>query len=200
MSFSFDGEDPPHATPLDEDDVEGLVPMFVTTRDELNQMEQANIESATVWAFGGRRITTVTGLLTIRFADTVHRRMFGDVWRWAGKHRTRVTNIGVEPYRIITEMKLVLDDAVSWHDNYTYPPTERAVRLHHRLVSVHPYRHGNGRHARFMADLYLAERAPLTWGAPRSLEIEGEVRRTYIDALRSADEGDIEPLHHFATA
>ena len=200
MTTRLPGDDAAGATPLTDEDIDGLIPTFVATRADLNLAEQANIETATLWAFGRRRVAGTDRLLTIDFADRVHRRMFGDVWRWAGQHRTRMTNIGVEPHQITTQMKLLLDDARYWHDHSTYEPAERAVRLHHRLVFVHPYHNCNGRHARFMADLYLHLNGEprLTWGTGQKIEIDGTARRNYITALQAADRGDIEPLRDFA--
>ncbi len=199
MTTRLPGDDATGATPLTDEDIDGLIPTFVATRADLNLAEQANIETATLWALG-RRVASTDRLLTIDFADRVHRRMFGDVWRWAGRHRTRMTNIGVEPHQITTQMKLLFDDARYWHDQSTYQPAERAVRFHHRLVFVHPYRNGNGRHARFVADLYLRLNGEptLTWGAETSIEIDSTARRNYITALQAADRGDIEPLRDFA--
>jgi Fic-DOC domain mobile mystery protein B len=127
------GDDATRATPLTDEDLDELIPTFVATRADLNLAEQANIETATLWAFGRRRVAGTDRLLTIDFADRVHRRMFGDVWRWAGQHRTRMTNIGVEPHQITTQMKLLFDDALYWHDHNMYQPAERAVRLHQNI-------------------------------------------------------------------
>ena len=195
----LDGGDAVSATPLDDEDLDGLIPTFIATRADVNRAEQANIEAATRWAFRGRRVGSVTALLSAKFASAVHRRMFGDVWRWAGQTRTRVTNIGVEPFRIVNDTALLFDDAKFWHEHGTYDAPETAVRVHHRLVHVHPYRNGNGRHARFMADLYLhlVQQPRLPWGGGR-LDEDGDVRRAYLAALRTADRGDLGPLVAFA--
>jgi Fic-DOC domain mobile mystery protein B len=195
------GEDATGATPLADEDLDGLIPTYIATRSDLNRAEQANIETATLWAFRRRALVSVDELLTVTFARDVHRRMFGDVWSWAGKHRLRETNVGIEPTQIPAATKSLLDDAAYWHDHLVYDATERAVRLHHRLVQVHPFRNGNGRHARFMADLYLhTQRRPrLTWGgAP--LDFDNETRTKYIAALRAADSGEIAALLDFAVA
>jgi Fic-DOC domain mobile mystery protein B len=194
------GEDPDGATPLEDEDLDGLIPTFVATRGDLNLVEQANIEKATLWAFRGRSVADVSELLSVRFANALHRRMFGDVWRWAGRQRTHETNIGVAAHRIITEMTLLFDDALYWHERETYERAERAVRIHHRLVSIHPYRNGNGRHARLAADLYLhlLDEPRLTWGAGRDLVVDSDTRKAYIAALRAADGGDVQPLLAFA--
>jgi len=125
--------------------------------------------------------------------------MFGDVSRWAGTFRQTERNIGIEAHRIPNDLGMMFDDVRYWVDHQAYPPDEIAVRLHHRLVAIHPFPNGNGRHARLMADL-LIERLggqPFTWGGG-SLHDIGELRRQYIDALRAADNHDIEPLIAFA--
>ena len=125
--------------------------------------------------------------------------MFGDVWKWAGAYRQTERNLGIASHRIPVEVRMLLDDVRFWIDKNTYPTDEIAVRLHHRLVAIHPFANGNGRHARLMADL-LAEKlggAALTWGGA-SLADEGELRRRYVDALQAADGHDIGPLLAFA--
>ena len=194
------GEDSPGATPLEDEDIDGLIPTFVATRGDLNVVEQANIEKATRWALRRRAALPIEELFSVSFTIELHRRMFGDVWRWAGQQRPRETGIGVEPSRIMTDVRVLLDDAIFWHQHDTYPATERAVRVHHRLVSVHPFRNGNGRHSRFLADVYLHQigAEQLTWGAGKDLVIDGDARKLYIASLRIADGGDIGPLHRFA--
>lgn len=190
----------PDATPLDDGDLDGLIPAWVATRSDLDAAEQANIEQAALWAFGRRRVVADPAeLLTVPFANRVHRRMFGDVWRWAGTFRQRITNIGVEPYLIPQSLRDALDDATYWHRNDVFGATEIAVRLHHRVVTVHPYPNGNGRHSRFMADLYLHVNGMgrLGWGGGR-LEETGNLRAEYVAALREADAGSYESLIRFA--
>ena len=125
--------------------------------------------------------------------------MFGEVWKWAGAYRQTARNIGIEAHRIAFEMPMLFDDIRYWTESATYPPLEIAVRMHHRLVAIHPFPNGNGRHARLMADL-LAERLgdqPFTWGGG-GLADTGELRARYIAALRAADGHDITPLLAFA--
>ena len=82
------------------------------------------------------------------------------------------------------------------HD--TYPPDEMAARFHHRLVAIHPFPNGNGRHARMMADLLIQKlgQPRFTWGS-KSLTDATETRTRYIEALRAADGGDMAPLMGF---
>lgn len=192
------------STPLTPEDLEGLVLGWVATWDELNQAETNNIENAVEWAYYGRRspVSNVSDLLTVTFSDRLHRRMFGDVWAWAGTRRQRQTNIGVEPAQIVTQMKLALDDARYWHAQATFDPIEIAVRLHHRLVCVHPYPNGNGRQTRMMADMYLhtTNHPRLSWGGGEPLSSKSINRTAYIDALRAATNHDLGPLLAFAVA
>ncbi|MGB5611856.1 MAG: mobile mystery protein B [Sedimenticolaceae bacterium] len=181
------------STPLDEDERDGLIPSYITLRGELNEAEQANIVEAEDWAFGRKR-----DVLNERFLDNLHKRMFGHVWRWAGTHRKSNKNIGIDAYRIPEETRLLIDNCRYWVENATYPPDEIATRFHHKLVWIHPYPNGNGRHARLATDLLLKSmnRPRFTWGS-QSLTDAGVTRRRYVDALRAADAHDIGPLLAF---
>lgn len=193
----------PGATPLDEDDLAGMIPTWVTTRADLDAVENDGIQRAVLWVLSSRVRYTIEALLTATFADRLHNRMFGMVWRWAGQRRQRVTNIGVEPYQITTKLRDVLEDAAYWHTHADggFTPVEVAARLHHRLVAVHPYPNGNGRHSRLMADAYLHRcgLVPFGWGG-LDLSAATESRARYIETLRAADAGDYAPLIKFAAA
>lgn len=191
----LEGE-PDGATPLDPDQLEGLKFKHVTTRGELDELEQANIESGLAWLDRRRK----TDVLTERFVLILHRRLFGDVWRWAGKFRLTETNIGVDPLHIGIELRMLLDDARYWTENATFVPLEAGARFHHRLVRVHPFPNGNGRHARIAADVFLADcfsHEPIDWAAGFDLQRNSERRDLYLTALRAADAGDYGPLLAF---
>lgn len=201
MTPSVLGEgDPPDTTPLEAGDVEQLIPTDVATRADLNAVERDNILAARLWAFTEHPFTTVDALLHETAIDDIHRRMFGNVWRWAGKRRARATNIGVEPTQIVSELRNALDDAKFWHEHASFDSVERAVRLHHRLVLVHPFVNGNGRHARFVADLYRHVNAepPLPWQP--DVSAASETRTAYIAALLMADAGDYSRLVAYASS
>jgi Fic-DOC domain mobile mystery protein B len=126
-------------------------------------------------------------------------RMFGTVWRWAGQYRTSDKNIGAAWWKISTDLKNLCDDVAIWIDSGSYPPDEIAARFHHRLVAIHLFPNGNGRHARTMTDLLLVQRLGrprFTWGSENLVD-SGACRRQYIDALRSADRYDYRPLVDF---
>jgi len=195
------GPEPHGATPLDDEDLDGLIPDHVTNRGELNQAEFENLLAALPWAERQADRTDPVGLLTYSFLFKLHQQMFRDVWRWAGHQRKSETNIGVDPAQIAERVKVVLDDAAYWHAHGTYPAAETAVRLHHRLVAIHPFPNGNGRCTRLIADLYLRSAGAdrLGWGGS-DLATEGDLRSDYLESLRTADAGHYEPLLLFATA
>lgn len=178
------------STPLAEEEREDLIPSYITLRSELNEAEQANILEAEEWAFARKR-----DVLNDRFLTSLHQRMFGRVWQWAGKFRHSTKNIGVDAYHIPTDLRQLVDDCCYWIENGTYAPDETATRFHHRLVLIHPFPNGNGRHARLAADLLLTAlgRPRFTWGCVNLVDV-GETRKAYVDALRAADGHDIGPL------
>jgi len=190
----------PGATPLTPEQLRGLK-LPITTHGELNAAEQENILRARLWARGARSIV-MPHMLSREFVEQLHARMYGDVWEWAGTQRLVDTNIGVPFPRIGVALRELFDDARYWLEHGTYEPVEFAVRLHHRLVSVHPFPNGNGRLSRFYADLVLTRhfgRERLTWGGGE-LGIEDPWRPDYIAALHAADGHDYQRLLEFAAA
>jgi Fic-DOC domain mobile mystery protein B len=181
-------------TPLTAEEREGLLPSYITLRHELNEAEQMNIGAAQRWAELRTR-----DMLDRDSLSELHRRMFGDVWRWAGRYRTSERNIGVAHYRIGMDVQQAIDDARYWVEHASYSPDEIAVRFSHRLVAVHPFPNGNGRFSRLAGDLLARRlgRPAFTWGRA-SLIDAGEVRARYVTALRAADNHDIGPLLLFA--
>ena len=130
----------------------------------------------------------------------VHKRMYADVWAWAGEFRKTNKNIGIDKWQIPTELRYLLDDSRYWHENNTYPPDEIAVRFKHRIVSIHCFPNGNGRHSRLMADIIIEKiyKQPVfSWGAA-NLSSEGDARAAYLKAVKAADQGDYSLLLAFA--
>jgi len=196
------GPEPSGATPLEPEDLEGLIPDFVATRADLNVVEFENITKALPWALQQARALQSNGVLAYGFMMELHRRMFGDVWTWAGTPRRRETNIGVAPQLIPSQSMQTLDDAKYWHTEKVFEPDDLAARIHCRLVSVHPFVNGNGRCTRLMADLYLTSigASPFTWGGT-NLDVDGSGRAEYIAALvEAADTDDYADLIRFARA
>lgn len=185
-----------NATEVDPDEAEFLIPAHVRTRAELNEWEQANIAQAVRWL--GRRKRSADQLLTVAFLRDVHRRMFSEAWRWAGKFRQSDKNIGVAWYDVPQQLKLLIDDTKHHLLTRDFPLDETAGRFHHRLVQIHPFANGNGRHARLMTDRLLLAlgRPQFTWGASTRAGDES-VRERYLDALRNADAGRFGALMEF---
>ena len=185
---------PTGATPIDPDEAEGLIPEHVATRGELDELEEANIQEGLEWALRSSR-----EVLSEEFLYELHRRMFDAIWTWAGKVRLTDKNIGVDKNIVRTEVRKLIEDAHYWRENTVYEPDELAVRFHHRLVSIHPFPNGNGRHARLMADLLARElgESAFSWGGV-SLTNTSDLRTEYIGALRAADGGNVDPLLKFA--
>ncbi len=138
-------------------------------------------------------------MLAEEFLYQLHRRMFGSIWRWAGEVRRTNTNIGVDKSVIRVEVRKLIDDARFWRDEAVYGVDEIGVRFHHRLVWIHPFPNGNGRHARLMADLIAEQdgQPRFSWG-DGALVSTSDLRAAYIAALREADGGDLAALLAFA--
>jgi Fic-DOC domain mobile mystery protein B len=186
--------EPDTATPLTPEERRELIPTHIAYRNDLNEAEQENIARAQDWALARRR-----DLLSEKFIKDLHRHMLRDVWRWAGKFRTSARNLGIAYYEIPIALRQLLDDTKAWIEHKAYPPDEIAVRFHHRLVQIHAFPNGNGRHARLMADLLVLSLGGkrFSWGSA-SLHKAGDVRQRYITALQAADHDDVGPLLAFA--
>jgi Fic-DOC domain mobile mystery protein B len=176
-------------TPLDEDERHDLIPT-VLTHEDLNCFEQENILDARVWVMQ-KSILAKQNIFSEKFLLTLHKRMYGQVWKWAGKYRKSNKNIGVEYYKILTELHQLMADAKYWLENDTYTTNELAIIFHHRLVKIHLFSNGNGRHARLCADVIISKYSgeKLTWGGGGDLTEACDIRKRYIAALRLADKG-----------
>ncbi len=177
-------------TPLDEEEKDGLLITTIATRGELDEFEQQNIEQAIQWTMS--RSFKAETVFTEEFNRMIHKRMYSDVWAWAGEFRKTNKNLGIDKWQIPTELRCLLDDARYWHENSVYSPDEIAVRFKHRIVSIHCFPNGNGRHSRLMADIIIEKiyKQPVfTWGSSRA---------EYLKAVKAADQGDYSMLLVFA--
>ena len=183
------------ATALTHEERLGLIPSYITHRGELNEAEQVNITEGERWAFSRAR-----DVLDEAFLRTLHRRMFGRVWRWAGEYsKERDRRIGVDFHLIPIELRGLVTEARYWRDHHSYSPDEIALRFHHRLTQIHPFPNGNGRFSRLAADLLVARlgQPRFSWGRVGLVDAS-VTRRQYIEALRAADHHLLEPLLAFA--
>ena len=187
-------DDLPGVTPLDPDAAAELIPAHIATMGQLNDWEALNILQAELWLKGRRRWQ----LLSLDFVRLLHKRMFSDTWKWAGNFRNTEKSIGIDPGHISPRTQELLEDVKVQLQHKSYPIDEIATRFHHRLVSIHPFANGNGRHARLMADLLLEENGAsrFSWGQNSSADAE-TIRQQYIAALRAADNKDYQLLLAF---
>lgn len=189
---------PPGATPLDLDEIGALLPDYISTQGELNELERRNITDAMNWVYRARH----DDVLNASFILELHRKMFGDVWKWAGQVRKSDKNIGVFKEQIVTQLGALLGDVKYWINNKN-DWEDIAIRFHHRLVAIHIFSNGNGRHARLMTDILLEinGKEKFSWGMKTyntPIEVEGPIRDSYVAALKKADDGNYDALLVFA--
>ena len=185
-------------TPLDEDEKEGLKIKSITTQKELDEFEQLNIEKAVEWTIHTN--LKPEKIVTEKFIKDLHKKMYGDVWKWVGEFRKSDKNIGINWTQIGIELKNLMDDTKYWIENKSYPSEEIAIRFKHRIVAIHCFPNGNGRHSRMMADIIMESifgKEIFSWHKSNMVKAD-ETRKAYISALREADNGNINPLIQFA--
>lgn len=186
-------------TPLSEEEKEGLLIKTITTHGELDEFEQINIQKAMEWTLTRR--FKPKQILSEKFVRDLHARMLKDVWKWAGDFRLSEKNIGTKSYQIPTALKQLNDDCLFWIENKIFNEDEIAILYKHKLVSIHCFSNGNGRHSRLMADIIISSifnKAHYTWGGNTNLVKNNEQRSNYLKAIKMADKGDINSLIEFA--
>lgn len=187
-------------TPINEEEKEGLRIATINNQSDLDEFEQLNIEEALQWIFAKK--FKPQQVFTEKFICNLHKRMYGNVWAWAGKFRKTEKNLGVKQYLIPMQLKNLCDDALFWIDNNTYPAEEIAIRCKHRIVSIHCFPNGNGRHSRLLADIIIEKlfhKKPFSWGA-ENLSKDGNTRKEYLKAVKEADNNKYQPLLDFANS
>ena len=185
-------------TPLSEEEKEGLLIKTISTKKELDEFEQLNIEKAIEWTIHTK--FKKDRILSEKFIKDLHKKMYGDVWKWAGEFRKSEKNIGSVWTHIGIELRTLIDDAKYWIENRTYPPKEISIRFKHRIVLIHCFPNGNGRHSRMMADIIMESifgKEIFTWHQSNMVKADA-TRKKYIITLREADNGNIKPLIDFA--
>jgi Fic-DOC domain mobile mystery protein B len=190
----------PGSTPLSPSENEGLIPSLAT-QQELNEWERENILAAREWALSPRRLKR-TDVFAEAYLRELHRQMFRDTWKWAGRYRTTERNLGAMPHTIVERVYQWLGDFRYWVEHSTYDIDEIAVRSHHRLLVIHPWPNGNGRHARLFADVVALKfgREEFSWGRTEELTSTGTPREEYLRAVRAADAHDFRAMLRFARA
>lgn len=192
MKFKY----PIGSTPIDSDELKGLIPKHITTQEELNAWESENILQAELWASKLKK----RDIVSVDFIKDLHKKMFDKTWKWAGTFRTTDKNIGVPWAKVGVKLRNLCDDVKYWINHQTYSPDEIAIRFHHLLVKIHPFSNGNGRCARLLADLLIKNLGEKTfsWGSHKNLTEQGDMRAEYIKSLKAADNENYKPLLLFA--
>lgn len=183
------------STPLDHDQIKGIRFSHLTTMGELDELEDINIQKGLEWLNHQK----TDDYLSMEFLCKLHEKLFGDVWKWAGKFRTVEVNISkYRPYDIGPQLKNFFEDVKLWIDHGKMSWDEISAEMHHRLVSIHPFPNGNGRTTRIFTE-YVQKRnkQPVTnWKASLNHKPD-ERRKNYIKALQSADKEDFSLLIEF---
>ncbi|WP_165220650.1 mobile mystery protein B [Aquisphaera insulae] len=184
------GDSLPGETPID--DASGLKIFGLTTRAQLNFEEARNIRKALLKYFGGD-LSEELAPFDLEWSKALHREMFGDVWDWAGLFRSRDLNLGAPWLQVPQRLHDLFEDLRFW-ETEGIDLMIQATRLHHRAVAIHPFLNGNGRWARMLTNiwLHLHGLADIAWPAMEGTT--SPIRGEYIEALKSADNGDEEPL------
>lgn len=185
-------------TPINEEEKDGLKINSITTQKELDEFEQLNIEKAVEWTIHTN--LKAEKILTEKFIRDLHKKMYGDVWKWAGEFRRSNKNLGIPWNQIGVELKNLIDDTKYWIEHNVFKPDEIAIRFKHRIVAIHCFPNGNGRHSRMMADIIMEsifKEEIFSWNKSNMVKAD-ETRKAYISALKNADQGDINPLINFA--
>ncbi|MEP7257880.1 MAG: mobile mystery protein B [Flavitalea sp.] len=185
-------------TPLEENEKEGLLIKTISTRSELDEFEQQNIEKAVLWTM--KRKFKAVDILSESFIKELHRKMYADVWKWAGEFRKTNKNLGVDKLEISVELRKLIDDCIFWIDKKSFDDDEIAVRFKHRLVSIHCFANGNGRHSRLIADIIseqIFKKPVFSWGAANLVK-QGDARKTYLNTVKAADKGNYDLLIAFS--
>src|SRR5215469_1956935 len=167
-------------TPIRPEEAEQLIPRISTT-GELNEYEALNIVTAREWAFNDRTMKS-TDPLEESYIRELHRRMFDNVWKWAGTYRRTERNIGCDPKEIMQRIPQLLENTRYWLENKTLPTDDALLRFHHQLTRIHPFANGNGRHARLLTNVIAVNYgcAEFSWGAGKDLVAEGNARTAYL--------------------
>lgn len=179
-------------TSLTVQDLQGLKLPFVKTRAQLSAVEGPNIVSGKQATLTSRK-SRVPNMLSVEYLRELHSRMFNDVWDWAAQiPSTELQNeFAASVPGIRPQLSILYADAIEyWLNDKRMTPEEFAVRVHHRVVKIHPFRNGNGRHSRLLADLLLSENFGLetfTWGGSAQLGAGDLYRQPYLEGLKAAD-------------
>ena len=186
-------------TPLSEEEMEGLLIPSITTKGELDEFEQLNIQKAVEW-YLIRKKFKADQILSEEFILEVHKRMLNEVWAWAGQLRQSEKTIGIPWHQVPIRLRQLIGDCKYWIEHKTHSDEEIAIRFKHELVAIHLFPNGNGRHSRLMGDIvmkHIFNKPRFTWGQKNFVN-KGNTRDRYIKNLKEGDKGEFNNLIQFA--
>lgn len=170
-------------TPLDEEMRFDLKLKHIQDMTELYEHEIENIAEGIAWTSSTRKnhLEYPTWL-------ELHKQMLGKIWKFAGVIRTiELANADFhKPYNVRPSLLELEKDLKYWIENKTFPPKEMMAMLHEKLLTIHPFRDGNGRWSRVLTE-FICDREEIevpSWGA--SIDDDGERRKVYIEAVKKA--------------
>ena len=149
-------------TPLSGDELDALLAHVVDTLGPpVSKADIFDLESAILQDVAEGLITdvfngdlTLDELLTDQFLRDLHRQLYGDIWTWAGRWRSREINLGVAPEQIAVDLRTTMDNIrYRWGNTKDWTARELGIAAHAEGVRVHPFTDGNGRATRLHADL-----------------------------------------------
>jgi len=176
------------------DDISGLKIKHIKTVGQLSVVELENVTTA-ITKYLSRQPTATMAPFTSKWMKKVHGEMLGKVWRWAGTCRNSDSNIGIDWCLIDCELVKLSQDVAYWA-GHGGDVMEQAAIIHHRSVQIHPFPNGNGRWSRLLGQIWQYRQAEFYTEWPEQELWEGvtPIRDEYIQALKTADSGDIGPL------
>ena len=171
-------------TPLPPELQKGLISKNVQTIGELDEYEEQNIAEGMVWLEDSN-----ANSLNYSFWLRLHKKLFGNVWNWAGEIRSH--DLGnadfLYPEKVRPALMQLIGDAEYWFKNDTYPKKETIARIHEKLLTIHPFANGNGRWSRILTE-YICKQNKIDipkWNL-KSKDDPQKRRKEYIEAVELA--------------
>lgn len=156
-------------TPITDEEAEALLPSVREALGEpIRKADVYDLEQAIAEEVAEERATAVISdavgleeLLTEHLIRDLHTRLYGDIWQWAGRFRSRDMNIGVSFAHIAVELRMAFDSILyRWEHTADWTARELGIAAHAETVRIHPFTDGNGRTTRM-----LVSRGPDRGGA-----------------------------------
>lgn len=197
-------------TPLTDQEVLELRNTHIKTRNALQLWEADGIRHAEGWAWKKKP----KDLLSQKFLLRLHQRMFGAIWKEAGKFRkdqglrnqiTRLDDVledvledalDASSMDIAIRVESLFENARYWLAAQSYPAEEAGARFYCRMLAIQPFQHGTESIARLMTDLVLEilyQRPRFTWGT-KTYGMQSESEEAKHRAVRSAEGRNFGPM------